>query len=106
VQDRRGRIQSLEDPVARRLWVADAGPVGVSIQEARLVVARDARGRPRAAYYTGLADRLDGTDSLDVFVAFRLRPRPCLLGVVISEAEAQQLAADEKRACLPTVDSG
>ena len=106
VQDRRGRIQSLEDPVAQRLWVADAGPVGVSFQEARLMVARDAGGRPRAAYYSGLADRLDGTGSLDVFVAFRLRPRSCLLGVTASETEAQQIAADEKRACLPTIDGG
>jgi hypothetical protein len=86
--------------------VADAGPVGVSFRSARLVVARDAQGKPRAAYYTGLADRLDGTSSIEVFVALRIWPRPCLLGVVAQEAEARRIAADAGSACLPSIDSG
>jgi hypothetical protein len=106
VQDGRGPVVSLEDPVARRLWLADAGPVGVSFISARLVVARDARGRPRAAYYTGLADRLDGTGSINAFVTIRIGPRVYLLGVTANEAEARQIAADEGSACLPAVDGG
>jgi anti-sigma factor RsiW len=106
VQNGRGPVVSLEDPVARRLWVADAGPVGVSFTSARLVVARDARGQPRAAYYTGLADRLDGTGSVEVFVTIRTGRRVCLLGVSANEAEARQIAVDEGRDCLPAVDGG
>ncbi|GGC28444.1 hypothetical protein GCM10011504_03290 [Siccirubricoccus deserti] len=106
VQHGRDPVMSLEDPVARRLWVADAGPVGVSFASARLVVARDARGEPRAAYYSGLADRLDGTGSVEVFVTIRTGRRVCLLGVSAKEAEARQIAADEGSDCLPAVDGG
>jgi hypothetical protein len=106
VQEDRGPVRSLEDPVARRLWVPGAGPVGVSFRDSRLVVARDAGGRPRAAYYAGLADRLDGTGSLDVFVVFRIYFGPCLLTVATSEAEARQVVADEESACRSAVDGG
>lgn len=106
VQERGGRIVSLEDPVAKRLWVDDAGPVGVSFRTAELVVGRDARNRPKVAYYSGLADRLDGTGSIDVFVVIRIRPHACLLGVVADEAEARRMAADEGSTCRPTVDGG
>lgn len=103
VQEGGNKIVSLEDPVAQRLWVAGAGPVGVSFREAKLVVGRDARNQPRVAYYSGLADRLDGAGSIDVFVVVRIHPRVCLLGVVTVEAEARHMAADVGSACQPTV---
>ena len=99
VQTGAGQIINLEAPVATRLWVAAAGPVGVDFREARLVVGRDARNQPRAAYYSGLADQLDGTGSLDVFVVIRIRPRVCLLGVVPDEAAARRLAAANDSVC-------
>jgi hypothetical protein len=102
-----GPVLSLEDPVAKRLWIAGAGPVGVDFGQARLVVNRGARGSsPRAAYYSGLADRLDGAASVDAFVIVRLSPGVCLLGVVASEAEARRLAADEGSTCLHAVGGG
>ena len=98
---------SLEDPVARRQWFDDASPLRVSVARGdSLVVLRDAAGVPRAAYYSAYTDRTDAPGHLPAFVAVRIRPRPCLLGVVRAAEEARRLATDEASACLPPVEPG
>ena len=54
-------------------------------------------------YYSGLADRLDGGGSIDVFVVVLIRPCVRLLGIVDDEPEARRMAADERSACQPAV---
>ena len=101
----RAPVVSLEDPVARRQWFADASPLRVSAARGdALVVLRDARRAPKAAYYSAAADRTDAPGRIPAFVAVRIRPRPCLLGVVRDAGEARRLAADEASACVPPVD--
>ncbi len=99
---------SLEDPVARRQWFADASPPRVSAARGdALVVLRGGTGRaPKAAYYSASADRTDAPGRIPAFVAVRIRPRPCLLGVVRDAEEARRLAADEASACVPPVEPG
>lgn len=101
----RAPVASLEDPVARRQWFADASPLRVSAARGdALVVLRDARRAPRAAYYSAAADRADAPGRIPAFVAVRIRPRPCLLGVARDAGEARRLAADEAGACVPPVE--
>ncbi|MBD0274054.1 MAG: hypothetical protein ICV73_19265 [Acetobacteraceae bacterium] len=96
---------SLEDPVARRQWFADASPLRVSTaRNDALVVLRDARRAPQSAYYSAAADRADAPGRIPAFVAVRIRPRPCILGVVRDAGEARRLAADEASACVPPVE--
>jgi hypothetical protein len=96
---------SLEDPVARRQWFADASPLRVSAARGdALVVLRDARRTPRAAYYSAAVDRTDAPGRVPAFVVVRIRPRPCLLGVVGDVEEARRLAADEASACVRPVE--
>jgi hypothetical protein len=98
---------SLEDPVARRQWFPDASPPRVSAAGGdALVVLRGARGGPEAAYYSAHADRTDAPGRVPAFVAVRIRPWPCLLGVARDAAEAHRLAADRAGACVPPVEPG
>jgi hypothetical protein len=80
--------------------------VRVSAGRDALVVLRGARRVPRAAYYSAATDRTDMPGRDPAFVAVRIRPRPCLLGVVHDAGEARRLAADEASACVPPVEPG
>lgn len=106
VRNRRRPPVSLEDPVARRLWIADASPLRVSPARDALVVLRGGtRREARAAYYSAAADRTDAPGRVAAFVVVRVRPRPCLLGVVRDAEEARRLAADEAGDCVPPVEA-
>jgi hypothetical protein len=94
---------SLEDPIAAKAWLPDTSPVRVRYGRDGFLRVRASNAGPRALVYSAFASRTDADDSIDLFVALRLRPRPCLIGVVTSSAEARRMARDVNAGCIAAV---
>ena len=97
---------SLEDPVAKRAWFPNASPVRIRPGRERFVVMPGVDGTPAALVYSGFTSRTDGPGSANVFVALRLRPQPCLLGITRDPAAALRLARDARASCISPFGQG
>jgi hypothetical protein len=97
---------SLEDPLAKRAWFPNTSPVRVRPAGERFLTFRGRAGAPTTLVYSGFVDRIDGSGTRDVFVALRIRPQPCLLGVSSDPGEAIRLAQDANARCIPPFGTG
>jgi hypothetical protein len=95
-----GSAVSLEDPVAKRAWFPNASPVRIRPGRERFLAMLGADRLPAALVYSGFVSRTDGPGSVNVFVALRLRPQPCLLGVTRDPSAALRLARDASASCI------
>ena len=102
----RGSAVSLEDPVAKRAWFSNTSPVRIRPGRERFLAVPGADGIPAALVYSGFVSRTDGPGSANVFVALRLRPQPCLLGVTRTPAAALRLARDASASCISPFGQG
>jgi hypothetical protein len=101
-----GALVSLEDPFAKRTWFPNASPVRIRPGRERFLTVRGADGAPLAIVYSAFASRTDGPGVIDAYVALRLRPRSCLLGVTRDAAAALRLARGASAPCIPPFERG
>jgi hypothetical protein len=101
-----GSAVSLEDPVAKRAWFPNASPVRIRSGRERFLAVPGEDGIPAALVYSDFISRTDGPGSVNVFVALRLRPQPCLLGVTSDPAAALRLARDASASCISPFGRG
>jgi hypothetical protein len=101
-----GSAVSLEDPLAKRAWLPNATPVRMRPGRERFRVVPGAGGAAVALVYSGFVSRTDGPGSVNVFVALRLRPQACLLGVTRDSAAALRLTRDASAPCISPFGRG
>jgi hypothetical protein len=97
---------SLEDPLAKRAWFPNTSPVRVRPARDRFLLIRNRANDPTALVYSAFASRADGPGTVNLFVSLRLRPQPCLLGVVRAPGPAIRVAREPNAPCVPPIGEG
>lgn len=105
VQSRGRPPVSLENPIARRQWRANATALRLRVDKDGYRLMKDASPSPRYVVYSNGACATDETKArcFPMFVALRLKPAPCALAVGADEAQVTASATD-RTPCLPEVE--